>query len=159
MNPHHIELLDLIRKKSGKPTQHTFLNSYLGNDHPRYPISMPVLRSIAKDWAKEHRDLTTKEFSNLLTSLVKGESSTEKCFTGILMGYATKEQRNVDPKLFDQWLNHMVGWAEVDSLCTGKHLAADIPIHWSPWKKVIIALCKSKNINKRELRLYYFALL
>ncbi len=150
MNSHHKELLDRIIKKSGKPTKHTFLDRYLGNDHPRYPISIPVLRSIAKDWMKDHHDLTIKEFSDLLTSLNKGESSTEKCFTGILMGYATKEQRRVDPKLFDRWLDNTIGWAEVDALCTGKHLAVDISDNWTSWKKVIDQLSGSKNINKRR---------
>lgn len=150
MNAHHIVLLDLIQKNSGKPTRHTFLNNYLGNDHPRYPISNPVLRTLAKEWMREHRDLTTKDFSALMTSLIKGESCTEKCFAGILMGYATREQRRVNPKLFNQWLNHLIGWVEVDTLCTGKHLAADIPYNWPAWKKIITQLSKSKNINKRR---------
>jgi 3-methyladenine DNA glycosylase AlkD len=150
MNSHHKELLHLIRKHSGKATQHTFLDNYLGNHHPRYPISMPILRSIAKDWMKQHHHLQTKDFVNLLCSLIKGESSTEKMFTGILFGYATAEQRNFDPNYFDEWLDHMVGWAEIDSLCTGKNLAEDIPAHWSSWKKVIQSFPKSKNISKRR---------
>lgn len=150
MNVHHKELLNLVRKNSGKPTQHTFLNKYLGNNHPRYPISNPVLRSIARGWMREHRHLTIKDFSALLTSLIEGESCTEKCFAGILMGYASKEQRRVNPKLFDQWLNHLIGWVEVDTLCTGKHLAADIPYNWPAWRKVITQLSKSNNINKRR---------
>lgn len=150
MHPLHEELLHLIVSKSGKGTQHTFSDSYLGNDHPRYPISNPVLRSIAKDWMKAHRDLSPKEFCALLSSLNKGKSSTEKCFVGILMGYATKEQRRVDPKYFDQWLDELIGWVEVDTLCTGKHIAVDLPDQWNAWKKVVDQLSKSKNINKRR---------
>lgn len=150
MNSHHKELLDLIQKHSGKATQHTFSDIYLGNNHPRYPISIPILRLIAKDWMKQHDQLPTKSFVNLLSSLIKGESSTEKCFAGILLGYATTEQRNFDPDYFDRWLDYMVGWAEIDSLCTGKHLAKDIPARWSSWKKVISQLPKSKNISKRR---------
>jgi 3-methyladenine DNA glycosylase AlkD len=99
---------------------------------------------------KQHHHLQTKDFVNLLSSLIKGESSTEKMFTGILFGYATAEQRNFDPNYFDEWLDHMVGWAEIDSLCTGKNLAEDIPVHWSSWKKVIQSFPKSKNISKRR---------
>lgn len=150
MHSLHKELLDLIVKKSGKATQHTFSDSYLGNDHPRYPISNPVLRSIARDWMKAHRDLSPKEFCVLLSSLNKGKSSTEKCFPGILMGYATKEQRKVDPKYFDRWLDELVGWVEVDTLCTGKHIAVDVPDQWTSWRKLIDQLSKSKNINKRR---------
>jgi 3-methyladenine DNA glycosylase AlkD len=82
--------------------------------------------------------------------LIKGESSTEKIFTGILLGYATPDQRNFDPNYFDGWLDHMTGWAEIDSLCTGKHLAKDIPAHWSSWEKVIQTFAKSKSISKRR---------
>jgi 3-methyladenine DNA glycosylase AlkD len=150
MNSHHKELLELIRKHSGKATRHTYLDNYLGNTHSRYPISIPVLRSIAKDWMKQHHHLQSKDIVNLLDSLIKSESSTEKCFAGILLGYATAEQRNFDPNYFDEWLDHMVGWAEIDSLCTGKHLAKDIPAHWSFWKKVIQTFPKSKCISKRR---------
>lgn len=150
MHSLHKELLNLIVSRSGKATQHTLPDGYLGNDHPRYPISNPVLRSIAKDWMKAHRDLSPKEFCTLLSSLNEGKSCTEKCFAGILMGYATKEQRKIDPKYFDRWLNELVGWVEVDTLCTGKHIAVDIPDRWTAWRKVIDQLSKSNNINKRR---------
>lgn len=150
MNAHHKELLELIRKRSGKATQHTYSDGYLGNTHPRYPISVPILRSIAKDWMMQHPQLQTKDFVTLLDSLIKGDSSTEKCFAGILLGYGTREQRNFDPNYFDGWLDHLTGWAEIDTLCTGKHLAKDIPSHWLNWKRIIQAFPKSTNISKRR---------
>src|SRR5258706_11809361 len=113
----HTALLSEIIKHSGKPTQHTFLDSYLGNNHPRYPMSMPHLRAVGKNWIKSNQSLTKKEFLALVTSLIKGQSSTEKMMAGILLDYANKEQINFDPKIFDQWLNHLQGWAEVDTLC------------------------------------------
>jgi hypothetical protein len=64
-NSFHHEILAAIKKNSGTPTQHTFLDSYLGNQHPRYPISVPVLRSIAKNWMKDHKDLAVKDFTAL----------------------------------------------------------------------------------------------
>ena len=79
MNPHHQEILKLIQKNSGKPTKHTFLNSYMGNDHVRYPIAMPALRAIAKDWMRAHRDLESGDVADMLTSLIEGQSSTENC--------------------------------------------------------------------------------
>lgn len=125
---HHQEILELVRENSGKATHHTFLNSYLGNDHPRYPIGAPLLRKIAKEWMREHRDLTAGNFGALLTRLVKGESSTEKCMVGILLGYATPDQRKFDPILFETWLDHLAGWAEVDSVCTGDYTVTEIPM-------------------------------
>src|SRR4051812_2259659 len=127
INPFHQEILKLIRKNSGNPTQHTFLDSYLGNEHPRYPINVPTLRTIAKTWMQQHCELSAIEFAALLTSLVQGKSSTEKSMAGILLDNATPAQCTFDPTLFDQWLDHLIGWAEVDSLCTGKYTAHQIP--------------------------------
>lgn len=153
MNALHKEILWRIQRQSGKPTQHTFLNNYLGNSHPRYPISMPILRKIAKEWMNSHRDLPASEFSALLTSLIMGKSSTEKCMVGILLDYSTLEQRKFRPALFNVWLNYLEGWAEVDSLCTGRYSDSEIVSQWKTWKPQLIQFSKSKNIHKRRASL------
>jgi len=156
MNPYHRDILKTIQSQSPAPTQHTFVDSYLGNDHPRYPISVPMLRTIASEWMRTHPNVTGKSFTAVLTSLAKGKSSTEKCMVGIMLDYATADQRKFDPSLFDVWLNYLVGWAEVDSLCTGKYMEAEIPAQWPAWKKLILDFSKNKNINKRRASLVVF---
>lgn len=153
MNPHHQEILAQIEANSGKPTQHTFLDSYLGNNHPRYAISSPVLRSIAKVWCQSHRQLPAKDFQKVLDSLIKGKSATEKCMAGILLDACTADQRKFDPACFDAWLEHLMGWAEIDTLCTGKYSATEIPANWKFWQKELSRFSKSKNINKRRASL------
>src|ERR1700749_1844574 len=140
MNKYHAEVLSLSEERSGVATQHTFLDGYLGNSHPRYPINAPTLRTIAKDWMKAHRNMTAKEFSVMLTSMAEGRSGTEKVMVGILLDNATKEQKQFDPKLFDRWLDELVGWAEVDAVCTGKYCITEIPSNVSQWKKILTAL-------------------
>jgi 3-methyladenine DNA glycosylase AlkD len=153
MNVFHKEIIGQIQHHSGKPTQHTFLDSYLGNSHPRYPISVPALRKIAKAWMKVHRDLPASKFATLLTSLIKGKSSTEKCMVGILLDYSTLQQRKFDPKLFNTWLSYVEGWAEVDSLCTGRYSDSEILSQWKIWKPLLIQFSKSNNIHKRRASL------
>jgi 3-methyladenine DNA glycosylase AlkD len=155
-NSLHHQILDLIKNNSGKGTAHTFLDAYLGNSHFRYPISAPVLRRIAKEWMKEHRDLTAKEFAVLLTDLVEAESATEKTMAGVLLDYATPDQRKFNPSLFDKWLNHLEGWAEIDALCTGKYAATELAGQWSKWQPLLIKFSKSKNINKRRASIVFF---
>lgn len=155
MNAHHQEVLSLIEKRSGVATQHTFLDNYLGNSHPRYAINAPTLRTIAKDWMKAHREMTSKEFAAMLTSMAKGESSTEKVMVGILLDNATKEQKQFDPNLFDKWLDHLEGWAEIDSVCTGKYCISEIPENIPTWKKILTSFAKSKNINKRRASIVF----
>ena len=136
-----------------KPTQHTFSDRYLGNSHPRYSIDVPALRKIARTWMKSHAMLSHKAFTILLTSLVKGRSSTEKCMAGILLDYSAADQRKFNPKLFNHWLDHLEGWAEVDSLCTGDFMVTEIPHNWIAWQSLLDKLSKSKNINKRRASL------
>ncbi|MEX1240061.1 MAG: DNA alkylation repair protein [Cyclobacteriaceae bacterium] len=156
INPFHQEILTLIKKNSGKPKADPFLNSYLGNEHVRYPINNPTLREIAKDWMRTHKDLKVDEFKKVLTSLIEGESCTEKMMAGILMGYSFKNQRTFDPMAFDQWLDHLVGWVEVDTLCTGDFITTQLPAEWPKWKKLIIKLSKDENMNKRRASLVLF---
>jgi 3-methyladenine DNA glycosylase AlkD len=153
MNHHHTNILALIKKNSGRPTKHTFLDNYLGNTHPRYAIDNPTMRQLAKTWAREHKDLTPKEFQSVLTSLIHGKSGTEKFFAGILLDYATKDQQSFDPECLEDWLDQLVGWAEVDTLCTGHYTIKAIPENFGVWKKILIRLSKSKNISKRRASL------
>lgn len=149
----HKKLLDEIIAKSGKPTNHTFLDNYLGNSHPRYPINNPTLRSITKAFTQAHKDLAVKEFQQLLTSLIEAPSCTEKMTAGLLLDTCTKEQRQFDPAIFDKWLNHLIGWVEVDTLCTGKYSKIEILNQWPHWKKLLSKFAASNNIQKRRASL------
>jgi 3-methyladenine DNA glycosylase AlkD len=153
MHRHHKEILQLIESRSGKGTQHTLLDGYLGNSNPRYAITAPVLRTIARDWMRAHKQMPTDEFSELVGSLVKGKSSTEKCFAGMLMDNASNEQNSFNPILFDQWLDHLEGWAEIDSVCTGKYPIQQLLPQWNVWRKLLVRFSKDKNLNKRRASL------
>ena len=131
-------------------------DKYLGNSNPRYEITATVLRTIASTWMRAHKDLTSAQISSLIGSLVKGASSTEKILAGILLGYTTRSQRDFAPAKFDDWLNHLQGWAEVDAVCTGKYTISHIPLRWKEWKPLLKKLSKSENINKRRASLVLF---
>ena len=155
MNKHHSEILTIIKETSGQATQHTFLDGYLGNTHPRYAIDAPTMRLIAKEWMKDHKKLSAADFQRLLTSLIEGESATEKFIAGMLLDVSTMDQRKFDPNCFDDWLDHLHGWAEVDSVCTGAYTITAIPENFPAWKKILVRLSKSKNINKRRASLAF----
>jgi len=153
---HHLEILAQIRKHAGKATKHTFLDSYLGNEHPRYAISSPALREIAKDWIRDHPAISSDELAGVLTMLIEGESGTEKLMAGILLDYSKRAQRTFDPSIFDEWLEHLVGWAEIDALCTGKYTHTALTDQWPVWKTLIPKFSKSENISKRRASLVLF---
>ena len=150
---HHRFILDQIQKQAGKPTQHTFLDGYLGNSHPRYAINNPTLRAIGRGFMRSHGHLSAAEFGALLTSLIHGESGTEKMIAGILLDYSRLEQRKFKPKLFDDWLNELEGWAEIDSLCTNKYSRSEIPGQWQHWGPLLKKFARSRDIGKRRASL------
>ncbi|HYC87102.1 MAG TPA: DNA alkylation repair protein [Chryseosolibacter sp.] len=152
-NVFHSEILQQIRALAGKKALDTFLDSYLGNTHPRYDISAPTLRKIAREWTRSHRDLDAAAFANVLTSLIHGESSTEKWIAGMLLDFSTREQREFDPRLFDEWLDHLVGWAEVDAVCSNSYTKTHIPARFKEWKKLLTKFSKDKNVHKRRAAL------
>lgn len=145
----HQELLGEIVKNSKKATQHTFSDDYLGNNNLRYAISMPKLRSVGKNWYKT-KIFTSKQFYQFVTSLIKAPSSTEKMLGGIFLDFDRKHLEEFNPKLLDSWLNHLQGWAEIDTLCYGHFKVDTVLDTWTDWKKVLNSLNKSKNINKRR---------
>ncbi len=153
INAHHKAILEEIKAQSGVGTSHTFLDSYLGNSHFRYAINAPKLRAIAKEWSTSNRSLSSSEFCDVVDSLIHGPSSTEKVMGGIILDCATTEQSQFDPKIFDRWLDQLMGWAEVDSVCTGKFTIKAIPNQWLTWEKLLKRFVKSKNINKRRASL------
>jgi 3-methyladenine DNA glycosylase AlkD len=156
INVHHKAILEEIKANSGEGTSHTLLDTYLGNSHFRYAINAPKLRSIAKDWARSNKALSKKEFCDVVTSLIHGPSSTEKVMGGIILDCATTEQSQFDPKVFDDWVDHLIGWAEVDSVCTGKFMIKSLPGQWDKWEKIVKRFAKSKNIQKRRASLVLF---
>ncbi|MFN7329886.1 MAG: DNA alkylation repair protein, partial [Bacteroidota bacterium] len=123
--------------------------------YPKYAINNPTLRRIAKEWMRDNLNLSPREFKNVISSLVKGRSATEKMIAGMILDASKPAQRNFKPAIFDQWLNHIKGWALVDSLCTGSYTADELPQQWSAWKMLLIKLSKSNNINKRRASLVF----
>lgn len=116
---------------------------------------MPVLREIVKSWAAAHKNLTASEIAHVIENLITGESSTEKITGGILLDYVSKAQRDFDPSLFDGWLDHLEGWAEVDAVCTNKYTVTHILPNFKVWKPLLKQFSKNKNIHKRRASLVF----
>jgi 3-methyladenine DNA glycosylase AlkD len=108
----------------------------------------PQLRLIAKTWVKTHKDLTASQFQVLITDLIRSASSLKKSMAGILLGYMPAQRRQLDPALYDDWLDHTQGWAAVDAICYNNFTATEILDNFAQWKTLIIRLAKSDNLNK-----------
>jgi 3-methyladenine DNA glycosylase AlkD len=153
MHPYHRELLTEIKKKGGKPVRDAFLQNYLGNPHPLYKLNSATMRKIAREWMARHRDISPDEFTQVIRSLVLAKTCTEKLMAGLLLDSSRDPQRAFDPALFDRWLTHLVGWVEVDTLCTGRYPEKEVPRQWTAFKKLLNRLSRDPHIQKRRASL------
>jgi 3-methyladenine DNA glycosylase AlkD len=153
MNKLHQQILEEIKKKSSNKSKYKDTATYHGSTHMIYPITVPEVRTIAKEFVKENPDLTFKELENLLEELFKGESYTEKTFAPKLLEYYPKLRYKVAPASLDGWLNFLFGWAEIDSLCQSVFSAKELLRNWEEWEKLIKGFSMDKNISKRRASL------
>ncbi|PWU23249.1 hypothetical protein C5B42_03735 [Candidatus Cerribacteria bacterium 'Amazon FNV 2010 28 9'] len=153
MNTFHAKLLAELQKYEGNGTTHSGSDSYLSSGHFYYSVSVPVKRAIAKDWVKGHKDIPTAQLLLLLNSLFTGKSYEEKTLAGILLGYFPKQRGEIEPAMLDTWLNNLVGWAEIDTLCQSTYSAKELLSHWRVWKRLLIQFSKDPNISKRRASL------
>jgi len=155
MNKYHQEILRAIKAEAKINSSHQSHNpqKYEGHNDFVYPLNNLSMRKIAQKWIREHPRLSLKELINLLNSLYQGKSSNEKSMGGMLLGYLPKLRKQVPPQLIDEWLNHLRGWCQVDSLCQSNFSANDLLLNWPQWKNLLIKLSKDDNINKRRASL------
>jgi len=153
MNLHHKNILVQLQKFAKKPTPNPAAARYIGTAHPLYPISVPQLREIAKQWAKENKDISAKELDEVLDSLAEGESFHEKALAGLLLEYTKKVRGELSlKKLGDRFLL-LEGWAEIDSMASGKFSDNEVLNRWEEWQKFIQQFSKSKHIQQRRASL------
>ncbi|MCD4670159.1 MAG: DNA alkylation repair protein [Actinomycetia bacterium] len=155
MNKLHAVLLEQIKrevKKQPVTSQHNA--SYEGHSEKNYNLTNPQLRKISKAWLKADKGLSFDRFIRLLNSLyTKSSSATEKYLAGFLIEYSPYYRKQIKFELLDKWLNNLVGWGQVDSLCQSRFSADDILLNWKQWEKLLRKLNNSPNINKRRASL------
>ncbi len=150
MSAHHQELVKEMEKVAGKPVRDPFLENYLGHQHPLYRINSASLKKMARAWMSANKEMPAEEFVLVIKRLVTGKTFTEKILAGLLLNVARPLQRSFDPVWLDRWLMHLVGWCEVDTLCTGRYPEIEVPRQWTAWKKLLAKFSRSEYIQKRR---------
>ncbi len=151
----HKEILKEIIKNKGKASQHSGNDSYISSGHHYYKVSVPVRRQIAKIWLSKNKNVSQKNFVKLVDALYRGKSHEEKSMASLLLGYHKKGRGGVGPRELDKWFDHLVGWAEIDSLCQNVFTAEEMLKSWKSWLSFIRKLARDKNINKRRASLVF----
>jgi 3-methyladenine DNA glycosylase AlkD len=154
MHPEHRPLLAQIRAagqppKRGEPGEN---DSYTGSRHIFYRVSVPERRRIARAWLAR-RSWPAGDVLELVESLLAGASHEEKTLAALLLGYSPSARRAARPEDVERWLEHLCGWAEVDSLCQSVFPAEQLLAQWNTWRALIKRLSRDGNINKRRASL------
>lgn len=150
MTPEHRTLLEQLRE-AGRPAGGFDLQGYAGTTSPMLNVRVPDRRRIAKAWLKAHRDWATAQLLSLVDDLVAGGTHDEKTLGLLLL--EGRGRRPFGPPEVDRWLDHLVGWAEVDSLCQSMFGPEDLLADWPAWSGFIRRLSTDSNINKRRASL------
>lgn len=155
MHTHHQVLLGDLKKHQRHRVHSQSNDSYLGSGHPYLDVSVPIRRTLAKAWLKKNSGIPDVEFLAVLESLYRGSSHEEKTLASILLSYHRSGREVVGLKRLNAWLNYLVGWAEIDMLCSGVFTADEILANWREWEPFIRKLSRERNINKRRAALVF----
>jgi 3-methyladenine DNA glycosylase AlkD len=153
MSPEHQALLDQLRAAARPPDSRFDPAGYLKTDAVFLNVAVPERRRIAKAWLKAHKAWPTAEVLGLVGELVEGETHEAKTLGLLLLEGLGRGRRPFGPAEADGWLDHLVGWAEVDSLCQSIFGPDDLLGDWLAWSGFLRRLARDANINKRRAAL------
>lgn len=143
-------IIQALEKNKGKGTRQSSDDGYINSGHYYYDISVPVRRGIAKNWLKNNKGISLSDFFSVIDGLYAGKSHDEKSIASILLGYNKPARLGVKLDQLDKWLNHLVGWSEIDSICQNVFTYEELLSDWKGWNSFIKNLASDKNINKRR---------
>jgi 3-methyladenine DNA glycosylase AlkD len=153
MHAEHEALLKQLHAASRGPDGRFNAQAYLGTGSRSLDVSVPARRKIARDWRAAHKDWPTPQVLALVEELVKGDTHEEKTLGLLILELLAPARRPFGPAEVDRWLDHLVGWAEVDSLCQSMFGPQDLLGDWPAWSALIRQLARDPNINKRRAAL------
>jgi 3-methyladenine DNA glycosylase AlkD len=125
-------------------------DSYGSSGRPCYGVSVPDRRAMARRWVGEHKRAPAEAVLAVVESLLGGESHEERTLATLLLRYSKAARTAARPGDVDRWLDHLSGWAEVDSLCQNVFAADQMLADWPAWRALIERLSTDPNINKRR---------
>ena len=114
------------------------------------PATVPALRRLAKGWAAAR---SPEAILTTVDSLFAGDVHIEKILAALIIGYSRPARRATSPARLSAWLDHVVGWDEVDALCANTFQAEDFLADWPLWSAFLKALAADANIHKRRASL------
>ncbi|MGO9198600.1 MAG: DNA alkylation repair protein [Acidimicrobiales bacterium] len=156
-NRGHTELLRELELRAGHgptlPTRVDPGDSYTSGGHRFYRVSVPERRRLVKQWLSDHKQWSGADVLETADSLIAGVSFEEKTMGCMLLRERRDARTELSPAKIERWLETLVGWAEIDSLCQNVFSCEEILADWPAWRALIVRLSKSRNVNQRRASL------
>lgn len=154
-NRHHREIAKAIRAHANEADLRWSQsgNGYIGTSKPYLPMTVGVLRHLAREWIRRHPNLGPTDYRALLNSLARADTHNEFSFIGELLGFLPKLRRTLDPRQVAGWLERAEGWGEIDTISYSRFTAEEMLSDWKSWKRQLTALCRSRHLSQRRASL------
>lgn len=153
MSAYYKEIITVINTLSPENANQEINIRYHGNNHYYYGLNVPIKRKIAKDFLHKNSKLSGSEFVEIVSQLVQGISFEEKTIAGYLVEIGQSFHSDITTKNIDSWLDHLMGWAEIDCLCQSSFKSTEILQNWLEWEILLDRFAKDKSISKRRASL------
>jgi 3-methyladenine DNA glycosylase AlkD len=152
MTSEHRALCDQLLA-AARPAGGFDLQKYAGSRSRMLHVPVPERRRIAKAWLSARKHWPVQQVLAVVDELVAGDIHDEKTLGLLLLERLGRGRRPFGPAEVDRWLDHLVGWAEVDSLCQSTFGPEDLLGDWPAWSGFIRRLARDANINRRRAAL------
>lgn len=124
--------------------------AYTRSPHIHLGVSTPELRRVAMRWLRSKKSLPAAELLVVADSLFSSSYHDEKTLGALIIGYSKAARTAATPERMESWLDHLIGWAEIDALCSNAFQAEDFLDDWPTYDTWLTHLAADPNINKRR---------
>lgn len=147
------KIAKLPRKKmSAKELE--FLARYLGSDKKYLGAKTGDVLQIAKDFIKNHTNLSVEDLVDLLDKLFFADTFEEHAIGGKIFTLLKPEKRQeISFSEIEKWLSQARGWVEIDVICQSSFTGKEVHENFAAWEKTIKKFSKSKIISLRRASL------
>jgi 3-methyladenine DNA glycosylase AlkD len=128
-------------------------SAYTGSPHPLLGVTIPELRRLARSWLAANKALPPEALLSVADAMFAGELHDEKTLAALILGYSRAARSAATPGRVDGWLDQLVGWAEIDALCSNVFQAEELLSGWTAYGPWLRRLATDANINKRRASL------
>ena len=123
---------------------------YLGTRSTYLSIKTDKIRNFLKVFKRSHKDLSYDKFIQILDDLYSEDVFEVKNSASFLISIYYEHRRVLDLKKLNEWLYHLNGWAEIDTMCQNNFPGKEVFSRFNEWKPLLKGFSTHKDISHRR---------